>query len=134
MAMEQRYRLVFRGKYIPGFSRDEVTANLAELFRVPPARVEELLASLPAVIKHEVSIEQGNRYLDVLAEAGLLTHLEPVTAPGEEAAPAAAGWDGVERRSGKDRRGNKPDRRGSRRDNAIQPDRRKNRGRRKNDQ
>ena len=131
--MEQRYRLVFRGKYIPGFSRDEVTANLAGIFNVPAERVEQLLASLPAVIKQDVGVEQGNRYLEALAEAGLLTHLEPVPAAGAEELPAS-GWDGVERRSGKDRRGNKPDRRGNRRDSAIQPDRRKNRGRRKNDQ
>ncbi|MFN3587152.1 MAG: hypothetical protein ACK4UT_06590, partial [Moraxellaceae bacterium] len=62
---------------------------------------------------------------------GLITHLEPLAAA---AAVAQDVWDGVERRSGLDRRGTMADRRGSRRGSAIQPDRRQSRGRRKTDQ
>ena len=129
--MAQRYRLVFHGKYLPGLNPADVSANLAELFKVPLARVEQLLATQPAVIKQDVSVEQGNRYLEVLAEAGLITHLEPVTEPGVEPLPAGA-WDGVERRSGIDRR-KEADRRAQERGGSIQPDRRRTRGRRATD-
>lgn len=128
--MAQRYRLVFRGKYLPGLSREDVHAGLAELFHVSLERVQSLLATLPAIIKHDVDIDAGNRYLEVLAENGLITHLEPLQ---EAAAPGNDAWDGVERRSGEDRRGKMVDRRANRRGSAIQPDRRQTRGRRKTD-
>lgn len=129
--MSRHYRLVFRGKYLPGLTPDEVQANVAALFRAPVEAVAGLLGSLPAVIKHDIDIEQGNRYLEALAEAGLVTHLELVT--DDAGAPIAPGtWDGVERRSGLERRV-RVDRREARRGASIQPDRRKNRGRRKTD-
>jgi hypothetical protein len=118
---QHHYRLVFRGKYLPGFSAGEAMDNLAALFGVKPERIEALLATLPAVIKQKVDIEAGNRYLEAIAEAGLITHLEP----SEEA------WNGVERRQRSRRFA--LDRRGGRRDAAIQPDRRI-RGRREGDQ
>lgn len=129
--MSRHYRLVFRGKYLPGLSPEDVHANVAELFRAPVERVCELLSSLPAVIKQNIDIEQGNRYLEAMAEVGLITHLELVTdESGEPIAPGS--WDGVERRSGVERR-HRADRRAGRRGAAIVPDRRHNRGRRKTD-
>lgn len=129
--MRRYYRLVFRGKYLPGLLPDEVHANVAALFRAPVERVQELLASLPAVIKQDIGIEEGNRYLEALAEVGLITHLELVTdETGEPIAPGS--WDGIERRSGSERRV-QADRRAARRGASIQPDRRKSRGRRKTD-
>lgn len=130
--MSRHYRLVFRGKYLPGLTAEEVHANVAALFKTTADRVQSLLSTLPAIIKQEIDIEQGNRYLEFLAEAGLITHLELIT--DEAGAPITPGtWDGVERRSGTDRR-YRIDRRAARRGAAIQPDRRKNRGRRKTDQ
>lgn len=127
--MSARYRLVFRGKYLPGIAPADVAANLAGLFRVPLSRIEELLASQPAIIKHDVSLEEANRYLEVLAEAGLVSHLESL----EQATDAVAGgWDGVERRLDA-RRQQGRDRRDARRVGAIQPDRRVLRGRRQTD-
>lgn len=129
--MSRHYRLVFRGKYLPGLLPEDVHADVAALFRAPVEKVRELLCTLPAIIKQNVEIEQGNRYLEALAEVGLITHLELVTdESGEPIAPGS--WDGVERRSGTERR-HRVDRRAGRRGAAIVPDRRKNRGRRKTD-
>lgn len=128
--MSARYRLVFRGKYLPGISPAEVAGNLAGLFRVPQSRVDELLAVQPAIIKHDVCLEDGNRYLEVLAEAGLITHLEALDSVADDV--VKSNWDGVERRLGT-RRQRERDRRDSRRAGAIQPDRRTRRGRRKTD-
>lgn len=130
--MASRYRLVFRGKYLPGLSQTEVTTNLAKLFHVPVARVEELLATRPAIIKQDVDIEAGNRYLGALAEAGLITHLEALETVDEKEVLATGGWDGIERREGV-RRLMRRDRRDVRRGAAIQPDRRGGRGRRETD-
>jgi hypothetical protein len=129
--MTARYRLVFRGKLLPGMGRDEVVANLAELFRVPLERAQALLAVVPAVIKQDIDVDAGNRYLEALANAGLITHLEPATDANGEPLPMT--WDGLERRQGPRERRTMADRRGGNRDAAIRPDRRQNRGRRKTD-
>jgi len=129
--MSRRYRLVFRGKYLPGLMPEAVQANVAELFQTTLERVQQLLSTLPAVIKQDIGIDQGNRYLEALASIGLITHLELVT--DEAGAPITPGaWDGVERRAGTERR-HRADRRANRRGEAIQPDRRQHRGRRKTD-
>lgn len=125
--MSSRYRLVFRGKLLPGLEPGVVAANLAGLFRIPLDQAQQLLAAAPATIKQSVDLETGNRYLDALAEAGVITHLELLDS---SEAPPVAGWDGVERRQGQRRQ--QRDRRDVRRGAAIQPDRRQ-RGRRKTD-
>ncbi len=127
--MSDRYRLVFRGQYLPGIDAAEVTVNLAQLFGVTLPRIRVLLSSPPSVIKRSISRDDGNRYLEVLAEAGLVTHLELLTAdmPG---IPASA-WDGIERRRGGRRKAR--ERREVRRGAAIQPDRRSSGGRRSTD-
>jgi hypothetical protein len=130
MFMAVRYRLVFRGKYLPGLGPEQVAANLAALFGVTLEQAQQLLAASPAVIKQDVDVEQGNRYLEALLEAGLITHLEALT--DAEGKPLPAGWDGVERRVSLDRRTGH-DRRGGNRDASMRPDRRHSRGRRKTD-
>lgn len=126
------YRLVFRGKYLPGLSHEQVLANLAGLFGVPVGELQAVLAQQPATIREDISAEQGNRYQEALLGAGLVTHLEAMTDAAGNTLPA--GWDGVERRVGeRDRRGPGGDRRGSRRDASLRPDRRQGRGRRQTD-
>lgn len=130
--MAVRYRLVFRGKLLPGLNAEQVAASLAELFRVPVAQTQGLLASPPAIIKQDVDIDQGNRYLEALLDAGLITHLEAFT--DAEGNPLPEGWDGVERRVNTENRRSGHDRRaGKSRDASLRPDRRQNRGRRKTD-
>lgn len=129
--MTVRYRLVYRGKLLPGMGRDDVVANLAELFHVSLERAQALMAEVPTVIKHDLDVEAGNRYLEALANSGLITHLEPAT--DTDGNPLPMGWDGVERRKGPRERRTQPDRRGGNRDASIRPDRRQNRGRRKTD-
>lgn len=129
--MAVQYRLVFRGKYLPGMSHEEVVANLVALYRVPMEQIEAMLARSPAVLKQEVDVEQGNRYLEALLNAGLITHLEAIT--DAEGNPLPEGWDGVERRKNPENRRSGFDRRGGNRDASLRPDRRQNRGRRKTD-
>lgn len=127
--MSATYRLVFRGKFLPGLSADQVAANLTEHFGIPPAMARELVVTSPGVIRSDLDLEQGNRFLASLANAGLITHLEPMAGAAGE--PVVPGWDGVERRAGGDRRSGR-DRRDKTRD-TLNPDRRQGRGRRKTD-
>lgn len=129
--MTVRYRLVFRGKLLPGMSPEQVAENLVALFGVPLETAQAMLASAPAVIRPDVDVEQGNRILEALANAGLISHLEPATSATGDNLPM--GWDGIERRrQGKPRRSGQ-ERRDEQRDASMRPDRRQNRGRRKTD-
>jgi hypothetical protein len=112
--MRKEYRLVYRGQLLPGLDAAEVIANLAALFHVAEERIAPLLDHVPSVIKQHLDIDAGNRYLEALAEAGLITHLE---------ATSADAWDGSERRHGQ-RRERLGERRHGERGNAIRPDRR----------
>lgn len=127
--MSSRYRLVFRGKMLPGLLPEQVAENLAGLFRISLEQAQGLIATAPTTIKQNVDLETGNRYLEALAEAGLITHMELLESG--DAPPLVAGWDGIERRQA-DRRRQQRDRRDVRRGTAIQPDRRQ-RGRRQTD-
>lgn len=129
--MTTRYRLVFRGKLLPGLTAEQVAPGLAALFKASDEQIAALLASSSAVIKPDVDIDTGNRYLEAFLEAGLITHLEPAT--DASGTPLPVGWNGVERRVSGERRSG-IDRRGNNRDAAIRPDRRQSRGRRKTDQ
>lgn len=128
--MAARYRLVFRGKLLPGMAPEQVAQNLVALFGVTLETAQAMLASAPAVIRPDVDVEQGNRMLEALANAGLISHLEPATGAAGEELPM--GWDGVERRLGLKRRSG-DERRGGNRDASLRPDRRQSRGRRKTD-
>jgi hypothetical protein len=130
MLMATRYRLVFRGKLLPGLTPEQVAPGLAQMFGATPEQVQALLASTGTVLKPDVDIDNGNRYLEAFLEAGLITHLEPAT--DASGTPLPTGWNGVERRTGEERR-TQADRRGNNRDAAIRPDRRQQRGRRKTD-
>lgn len=129
--MAVRYRLVFRGKFLPGMGLDDVAANVADLFKVPLERALALLAEVPGVIKQDVDVEMGNRYLEALANAGLISHLEPAT--DAEGQPLPISWDGRERRREPRVRRVGIDRRDGDRNASLRPDRRQNRGRRKTD-
>lgn len=129
--MAVRYRLVFRGKYLPGVPPELVAESVAALFRVSLEQVRALLAKSPAIIKQDIDAEQGNRYVDALLDTGLITHLEATT--DAEGNPLPPGWDGVERRRSTGDRRSGHDRRGGNRDASLRPDRRQNRGRRKTD-
>lgn len=129
--MVMRYRLVFRGKLLPGLTAEQVVPGLVDMFKATEEKVRSLLASGLVVLKPDVDIDAGNRYLEAFLEVGLITHLEPaVDADGN---PLPLGWNGVERRSGATDRRSGIDRRGGSRDAAIRPERRQRRGRRKSD-
>lgn len=128
--MPELYRLVFRGKFLPGMTPPQVAANLSSMFGIEPEVAAQLVLTQPGVIRTDLDVDQGNRFQAALANAGLIAHLEPAYAGDGEVLPLT--WDGIERRAGGDRRSGS-DRRGKHRDAALVPDRRHGRGRRRSD-
>lgn len=76
--MDKRYRVIFKGQLLPGFTLDEVCENLAEHFNVSEVALRQKLEKLPAVLKSGLDVHQANHYLEVLAADGLITQLEVI--------------------------------------------------------
>lgn len=72
---ESTFQIVFRGKLLAGFERDQVRANLAQLFKSDPARIDALLDAPKTVLKAGLPREAANRYQEVLRQAGIMVAL-----------------------------------------------------------
>lgn len=84
---EATYQIVFRGKILSGYTRDQVRANLAQLFKLDPTRVDALLDSPKTVLKAGIGKDAAARYQEALRQAGIMV---AVMAEGPPAAPAPA--------------------------------------------
>lgn len=118
------YRVVFSGKIKQGCDPNQVKKNLAKIFKLDPARPEQLaklkklFSGQPVVIKDKLSKPEAEKYHRVISGAGCISRMEPTL-------------DNERRRDQRRKRG---DRRSVRRSSSILPDRRTNPGRREADQ
>ncbi len=91
---EPTYQIVFRGKLLTGFDRNQVRANLAQLFKSDPARIDALLDAPKTVLKAGLTRDAATRYQEALRQAGIMVALigdAPTPAsPTAESAPAPA--------------------------------------------
>ena len=85
---EPTYQIVFRGKLLTGFDRNQVRANLARLFKSDPSRIDALLDAPKTVLKSALTRDAATRYQEVLRQAGIMVALMADAAP--VAAPLAA--------------------------------------------
>ena len=69
---EPTFQIVFRGKILGGFDRAQVRANLAQMFRSEPARIDALLDAPKTVLKSGLTRDAANRYQEALRAAGIM--------------------------------------------------------------
>ena len=69
---EPTYQIVFRGKILGGFDREQVRANLSRLFKIDPARVDAMLDAPKTVLKTGLGKEAASRYQEALRQAGIM--------------------------------------------------------------
>lgn len=69
---EPSYQIVFRGKILSGYTREQVRSNLAQLFRTDPARIDALLDAPKTVLKSGISKDAATRYQEALRQAGIM--------------------------------------------------------------
>lgn len=81
---EPTFQIVFRGKILGGFDRDQVRANLSRLFKIDSSRVDALLDAPKTVLKTGLGKDAAARYQEALRQAGIM-----VAVIGETPAPAA---------------------------------------------
>ncbi len=65
-----KYNLVFQGEIIAGTSLEEVTANLARLFKADAAKTAALFSGQSIIIKRDLDPQSAKKYLMVLKQAG----------------------------------------------------------------
>ena len=82
-----QYQLVFNGTISDGREINEVKRNLASLFKTNDAKIDQLFASLPIVVKRDVDYDDALKYQRALRKAGAICQVEETTQ--FAAAPAA---------------------------------------------
>ena len=70
MAMDERYRLVFRGEVLEGQHKAVVKRRLTELMKLDEARLEKLFSGSPVVVKRDVDRKTAARYQALFKQAG----------------------------------------------------------------
>lgn len=73
---ETLINVVYSGEIIAP-DRPRVIAAFAKMFKLDPARAENILASRHRVLKSGISPEQGERFKKALSSIGVLVYLEP---------------------------------------------------------
>ncbi len=93
-----RYSLVFNPQPLPGFSIEQVQANLRKLLKLNDAQLRQLYADPHAVLKKGLPQDKAEAYRDKLAQLGIALRLEPelslvpepMDTPADEAEPAGS--------------------------------------------
>jgi hypothetical protein len=87
---EPTFQIVFRGKILGGFQREQVRSNLAQLFKTTPERIDALLDAPKTVLKAGLSRDAAARYQDMLRQAGIMVAVVSDAPIAAAATPAAA--------------------------------------------
>lgn len=85
------FKVVFWGKSLPGYTRDQVMRAVPRRLRVNELQVARMFSGAKAVLKRGVSAETGARYVSELARIGMQVELEIET----DSLPAASGLTSV---------------------------------------
>ena len=88
MAMDDKYRLVFRGEILEGQHKAVVKRRLAEFMKLDEARLEKLFSGSSVVIKRDVDKNTAAKYQALFKQAGGRLR---VLAEGQETAGSAGG-------------------------------------------
>lgn len=83
---EARYDIYFRGDLLEGFYADFVKADMAQLFKTDPARLEAFFSGKPQPVKLKVDRPTAAKYKAALEKIGA----KPIIVPMGEAIPTGA--------------------------------------------
>lgn len=83
---EPRYDIYFKGDLLDGFYSDFVKADMAQLFKTDPARLEAFFSGTPQPVKLKVDKPTAAKYKAALEKIGA----KPIIVPMGKAPPATA--------------------------------------------
>ncbi len=79
--MTDQFDVVLTNRFVPGKTEDEVKSALSELFKVPVAKIERMLAANQFIIKRNVDHATAMKYQGRLRQVGVLALIKPTGMP-----------------------------------------------------
>ncbi len=125
---EDRYQIIFSGTTTDEYDLETTKKRFARYFKLSLKKTERLFTGKEHILKSNISEDEALRFAVAVANIGCECYIE--TIPYDDDISHQPGF--VERRLHGERRINPP-RRKTARSASINPDRRRNRGRRKTD-
>ena len=84
------FDLFLTGQLAQGVEAGQVRVQLAQLFKMPPEKIDALLQSAPVVLKRGLNWDAAKRYRMAIKQAGALSEIRPAGQPlAQNAAPEA---------------------------------------------
>ncbi len=70
------YQIVFTGEIVNGYDSNAVKRNMAELFKIDPASINQLFCGRPVVVKRNLDPKAALVYLNAFAQTGAVARME----------------------------------------------------------
>lgn len=96
---DERFNLVFKGQLAKSVDMNTAVRNLAQLFKIDPAKAKSLFGGQATVLKRDLDMDTANKYRAAIKKAGAIAELQMVESP--KAAPAAAAQPAPQKSQGK---------------------------------
>jgi hypothetical protein len=71
------FDLVLTGQLAQGVERSHAIIQLAQLFKMPPEKIDSLMHNAPVVLKRELAWDVAKRYRVAIKQAGALSDIRP---------------------------------------------------------
>ena len=76
---EQLYNIVFKGETLDGVDQASAQANMAKLFKLSTAKINQQFFSQPCYLKKSITKATAAKYQAALKKAGLKIYIKPQT-------------------------------------------------------
>lgn len=87
---EANHTVQLTGEFSPGVAPEQAVGALAALMKMPPEKVQALLASAPVSVKKNVDAKTAQLYLERIEQTGVLCSVVPPPGASETPAPEPA--------------------------------------------
>ena len=89
VSMTEKYKLLFNGEFVQGQDPESVKKNLSALFKTDIEKINQMLSSMPVLIRKDMDLSTASRYKETLEKAGALCCIEEMAEGQETNTPPA---------------------------------------------
>lgn len=77
---EQEFNVIFHGNLLDGYSAEAVAGGISRLFKLEPARVDQLFNNPKPFLKRNIKLSAAEKIVAAMATVGAQAEIEPVAA------------------------------------------------------